>query len=215
MLITRSVVAVSLALGLAACAQTPDYVRNADYAGVTRAELGDTPLVNPGDGIGGSALPSYSVAELNVTVPRSLEVSESNSYYPGGDIVWRGDPFGDRYEQVEAIFRAGMEQGISEVSGARPVIADIVVERFHSLTERARYTVGGVHSIRFTITLRDAETGEVVEPTRTVQADLKAYGGLTALRAEAAGQTQKARVTEHLRQVIIYELTQSRDVQQG
>lgn len=29
-----------------------------------------------------------------------LSVSESNSYYPNADVVWRGDPIGDRIQQI-------------------------------------------------------------------------------------------------------------------
>ncbi len=44
-----------------------------------------------------STLPSVRVGEINVLVPQSLKVSERNSYYPGGDIVWRGDAIGNRH----------------------------------------------------------------------------------------------------------------------
>jgi hypothetical protein len=210
MRLAQNIMAIIAAVGLTACASTPDYIYVDQETDVTRAAVDDTPILGTFSDENGP-VPSFSVAQLNVVVPRSLEVSEANSFRPGGDIVWRGDPFGDRYEQIEAIFNAGMGQGVTELTGDRAVIVDIVVGRFHSVTERTRYTVGGVHSIRFDITVRDAETGEVIEPTRTVKADLEAYGGITAVRAEAAGQTQKVRVTEHLRRVIIYELTRPRD----
>ena len=38
----------------------------------------------------------YDVAEVKIVVPQTLRVSEANSYRPNADIVWRGDPPGDR-----------------------------------------------------------------------------------------------------------------------
>jgi len=84
---------------------------------------------------------------------------------------------------------------------------DIVVERFHSLTEKARYTVGGVHSIRFRMIVRDATTGKALSEPRVVRADLDAFGGQQALNAQARGLTQKVRITNHLAEVIRQELS--------
>jgi hypothetical protein len=159
--------------------------------------------------LGGIAAPDvrdYNVVDLDVTVPRTLEVSEQNLYYPGSDIVWRGEPMGDRYEQVQAIFEDGMGRGVREIDGSRDVRVAIEVRRFHSLTEKARYTTGGVHSIRFIITVYDAGTGNPIEGPRLVAADLDAYGGDVALQAERAGQTQRVRVTDHLSRVIQQQL---------
>lgn len=144
------------------------------------------------------ALRDYNVTGLNVTVPDSLVVSEANAYYPGADIVWRGDPLGNRYEQVEAIFDTAFTAGLSGVEGSRDVLVDVEVQRFHALTEKARYTVGGVHSITFFVTVLDEETGTIIEGPRRIKADLNALGGQTALDAERRGETQKVRITQHL-----------------
>lgn len=149
----------------------------------------------------------YSVEAINVTVPDTLSVSEANSYLPGGDIVWRGDPRGNRYEQVAAIFEDSFERGTAEIQGFVPVVLDVEVLRFHALTEKTRYTVGGVHSIRFQLAIRSAESGMLLEEPRTVQADLDGYGGTKAIEAEAQGQTQKVRISDHLARVIETELT--------
>ena len=131
-------------------------------------------------------------------------------YYPGGDIVWRGDPVGDRHAQVKAIFETAMQQGISRVSkGAVPVVLDAQVTRFHALSEKARYTVGGVHALQFTIILRNPETLEALGAPRNIKADFKALGGGEAIAAERVGITQKSRITDHLADVIQAELTQS------
>lgn len=88
-----------------------------------------------------------------------------------------------------------------------PVLLSIEVSRFHALTEKARYTVGGVHALQFTMTLRNPETGEAYGEPKFVKADFKALGGQAAVRAEREGITQKVRITNHLAGVIQQELT--------
>ena len=84
---------------------------------------------------------------------------------------------------------------------------DIEVLRFHALTEKARYSIGGIHSITFQVTLTDPATGATVGEPRIVQADLPGYGGDEAIAADAQGFTQKFRITNHLANVIVVELT--------
>lgn len=149
----------------------------------------------------------YSIADVRVTVPETLRVDESNRIYPVADIVWRGDPYGNRYEQIKAIFEEGMTRGGAQMHGSRLVNVDIEVMRFHALTERARYLVGGVHSITFTMTIRDAATDEIIEAPRIIKADLEGFGGKRALEADHQGQTQKVRIVDHLANVIQNELS--------
>ena len=105
------------------------------------------------------------------------------------------------------IFEDAFARGTSETPGDVPVILDVEVLRFHALTEKTRYTVGGVHSIRFKLSIRSLETGILLEEPREIQADLVGYGGSMAIAAEARGQTQKVRITAHLSYVIDTELT--------
>jgi len=175
-----------LPVGLAACAEV---------SGTT--DLGGLPP---------PALRSYDVVDLDVTVPRSLVVSEEDIYYPDADIVWRADPPGDRHAQVQAIFETGFGRGAATLDGDRDVRVLVEVRRSHSLTERARARVGGVHSIRFVLTVIDARTGAVIEGPRLVAADLQAFGGARAREADAAGQTQKVRLIDHLTRVAVAEL---------
>ncbi|MFK7753736.1 MAG: DUF6778 family protein [Sedimentitalea sp.] len=159
---------------------------------------------------GQAVLPGKSpvrVRNVTVTVPRELKVSESNGYLPRGDIVWRGDPPGDRYAQVQTIVSDALTKGVEALDGASEVDVAVQVEKFHALTEKARYTTGGVHAITFLLSVTDAQTGQLVVPTRSVRADLDGYGGEQALRAEARGETQKVRITAHLQEVIRQELT--------
>jgi len=207
MKLVRSKLALVALLGLAACAQPGDFV--------TRTVAPDTPLLQmEGEDAGTLPLvrPSYTVAQLNVTVPTTLQVSEANSYKPRADIVWRGDPMGNRYEQIETIFRDAMGAGVQGLEGDRPVRVDIQVTKFHALTERTRYSIGGTHDIHFAITVYDAESGIVIEPTRIVETELTGLGGRAAIAAEAQGQTQKVRISAHLQNLIVEELTSPREM---
>jgi len=151
--------------------------------------------------------PLVSVNSIVVRVPRSLKVSEANRYLPKGDIVWRGDPIGDRHAQVQTIFQDALSKGVAPLNGPATVDIDIQVLRFHALTEKARYTTGGVHSITFDMAIKHPKTGALLVPIRTVRADLDGFGGQQALQAEARGLTQKVRITNHLAEVIRQELS--------
>ena len=200
--ILRPVLALAVALGLSACASIDTTSRAAPSAAPLNTPLGQArqaPVL----------LPSFKVTDISVTVPDNLRVSEANRYYPSGDIVWREDPIGDRYQQVSDIVRAGLEKGAARLNGEREIILDVTVTRFHALSEKARYTIGGVHAVQFLLTVRDAESGSVIIPTHKVKADFDALGGSAAIQAERRGVTQKVRITNQLAKVIQDELTRS------
>lgn len=151
----------------------------------------------------------WNVTEVKVVVPQSLKVSEANLYFPIADIVWRGDARGDRYAQVGAIVSEAARRVTANqpASGAgRPVVAEIEMRRFHALTEKTRYSVGGSYSVKFDLTIRDAATGAVIEGPRRVVAGHPASGGQKALDEEARGLTQKVVVTQFLAELIAREL---------
>lgn len=156
----------------------------------------------------GVFVPDINIARITVDVPRSLKVSEKNSYYPRGDIVWRGDLFGDRLEQVAAIFDLSARNAAAKLQGSRPVHVHFQVTRFHGVSEKARYNTGGVHNMNFLVTLLDPETGATLRPARQVISNLDALRGNEAIQADGRGDTQKHRVTSFLSQVIQTELTQ-------
>jgi hypothetical protein len=162
----------------------------------------------PDDTMLGVVQPDYYIDSFTVSVPRSLKVNEKNTYYPRGDIVWRGDMLGDRHAQVKAMFEASIRQAAPRVQGSRPVRVDVQVMRFHAVSEKARYTVGGIHDITFRLRLVDAVTGVQIAPIKVVDADLRALEGQSAIAADARGETQKARITSHLTNVFISEMTQ-------
>lgn len=187
----KVLMALGCAAMVAACSTPPSGV------GVQQFAKGDVEEGQPQ-----FSEPLYRINAISVYVPKSLEVSEANGYYPGKDIVWRGDPLGDRHAQVKAIFETALARGAKRITGPDPVNIEVEVKRFHALTERARYTIGGVHAITFVLQLRDPKTGALLGEPKTVRADLKAFGGIAAIRAEQAGQTQKVRITEHLAEVL-------------
>lgn len=149
----------------------------------------------------------YDVQAINVSVPQSLRSSEANSFHPNAEIVWRGDVPGDRHAQVKAIFEAAMARGTATMQTGPKVVVDIEVIRFHCLTEKTRFTVGGVHNMHFALTVRDAATGAILQGPRVVNADMKASGGARAIAEDSVGRTQKVVVTERLAQVIRRELS--------
>ena len=208
MKLLRFIPAMLMALSVSACMQSEAPSRNLTLpAGdITSGGTSSTPSV-PAKG-GQIVLTSqFNVAAINVIVPRSLKSSEANSFRPNADIVWRGEALGDRHVQVARIFNAAMTTGTAGMVSGRAVALDIEVARFHCLTEKTRFTVGGVHSLQFLLTVRDAATGEILQPARLVVADIKAAGGTKALAEDSSGRTQLVVVQERLAEVIRRELS--------
>lgn len=153
-----------------------------------------------------SVLPTMSIARFDVRVPETLKVSEANTYYPKGDIVWHEDPLGDRHAQVKAIFDESLARSKEAVKGELPVIVNIEVKRFHALTPKTRYTIGGRHEILFVMNLYNAKTGMPVGEPREVNATFKGFGGEEAILAERSGITQRVRITDKLISVMKQQL---------
>ncbi|QFS82664.1 hypothetical protein FIU97_07620 [Roseivivax sp. THAF40] len=200
MITVKRVVALLALFGLTACSGMETASRNA-----TGLSAGTVP--GPALSVSPEALAPVTLVGYEVEVPQSLKVSEANAYIPRGDIVWRGEPQGDRYAQVKAIFDDSLRASAAGLTTGVPVNVKIVVRRFHALTEKARYTTGGVHNIVFDVAIFHAVTGELLRPIKTVRADLKAFGGSAAIAADAAGQTQRVRITSHLSNTFLQELT--------
>jgi hypothetical protein len=149
----------------------------------------------------------YALHSVRFAIPSDMTVSEANSYYPIAGIVWRGDPLGNRAQQISSIFQTSIQATGEGLTGSIPITVDVELARFHSLTERTRYSVGGVHSIKFDLTVRNALTGEILEQRRRVNGDFPALGGYAALAADNQGQGQKLRITAHLTKLFFQELT--------
>jgi hypothetical protein len=149
---------------------------------------------------------SLNVVGLTVSAPRNLLVSEADVYLPNADIVWHGDPLGDRHAQVEAMFAEAAAVGSADMAEGYPVIVTIEVEKFHALTPKTRATVGGNFAMHFTLTVLDSISGEILVGPKLVVADTPASGGRRALREEAQGITQKVVIEARLAEVLRSEL---------
>jgi hypothetical protein len=147
---------------------------------------------------------AWRLADVRVDVPRDLSVSEANSLLPNADIVWREDPLGDRYAQVDAIMGEAVTRGARGLRGARPVVIDVTVTRFHALTFAAeqRGQNWGVHNIRFIAQVSDARTGEVLVPASEIRAELPALSGDQMREARRNGVTQKSMITNHVAKTV-------------
>jgi len=199
MIATKTVLRAGLALGLLALtgACVPSGVATRLDSDVTT--LSTTTAARP-------AAVAYDVQRVDIVVPRNLRVSEANMYYPVADIVWRGEPRGDRYAQVESIWTEAADRATAGMGRGVPVVVTVEVTRFHCLTEKTRYSVGGTHSLHFLMTVTNAATGEVIDGPRRVVADVKAAGGQKAIDEEARGLTQRVVVVNRLSEVLQREL---------
>jgi len=189
MTITRTLGVFASMLLLGACATTDLASRDVPFGK-------DVPPANT------AFIPSseWTVADVRVSVPETLPTTEADVYYPMADIVWHGDPVGNRHQQVDRIMDDGLTAGLAGLNGDRPVFVDVEVQRFHSVSPKTRNTIGGVHNMLFDMTVLDARTGEVLVGTRRHKVDLKAFGGRRALKAERQGLSQKYRIKAHLQQ---------------
>ncbi|GKY87595.1 DUF6778 family protein [Sinisalibacter aestuarii] len=183
---------------------------------VTRADSNEMPLLGSmmGEHAPVPLNPSYKVTGIEVTVPQTLTTSEENSIKPRVDLLWQGEPLGDRHAQVDAIVTEALTAGVAGLDGARAVKIEAVVTRFHALTMRTRYSIGGEHEIWMVMAIRDAETGELLEPAREIGFDLP-VSPAEALANEANGIYQKDEIEAAIREMIRYEITRPRDFLQG
>lgn len=120
---------------------------------------------------------SWTVTKVVVVAPDTLSVSEADSYVPSGDIVWRGDPPGDRRAQVAAIVKAGVIEGTKSLKGPIPVFMDVQVTRFHALSIKSYLKAPygtGVNSTDFIITVRRASDGEILQGPTKIESDFPA-----------------------------------------
>ncbi|MGL6209562.1 MAG: DUF6778 family protein [Paracoccaceae bacterium] len=204
MTLFRSLLILSVAVGLSGCATS----QPASRAAQPDPSLSATPAMAQRDGTV-VMQPKYRVTEVRVAVPRTLTVSEASTFRPNADIVWRGEARGDRHAQVTQIFNEALLTGTAGMTTGPDVVVDVVVTRFHGVTEKTRYTIGGLYSMRFDLTVRDAATGTVLDGPRKVIADVQGAGGAAAIAEDQAGRTEKMVVLERLSEVIRLELSGS------
>lgn len=155
--------------------------------------------VDYAEGLDPEVTRTWKLANVVASVPASLTVSNSNTYAPNADIVWHGEPFGDRRSQVAAIMDEGITRGASGLRGRRPVTIAARVLQFHAVTPAAvARAPAAVHNIKYAIQVSDATTGEALTTEQDISADLEAYVGAAAVTAAISGLTQKSRITDHI-----------------
>lgn len=159
-----------------------------------------------GVGQAASQVAAWSLGDVQVEISNKLTVTQSPSrrYPPITELVWYGDPPGDRKAQVVALMSDAVRAGAADaLVGSQPVTIALNITEFHAMTPRARATELqlGVHEIMFDISVVDA-SGAVIASETGVRADLQAYSGASALQAEQLGQGQKIRIQSRVAQVI-------------
>ena len=151
------------------------------------------------EGLDPAVTRTWKVTEVIAVAPEDLTVSNVNRMAPNADIVWHGDPPGDRRAQVARILKAGIERGVSDLNGPRPVTISASLRHFHSVTPFAVANApAAVHNIRYVVRVFDSTTGAPITEAQLISADLEAFVGASAVTAALQGETQKARITRHL-----------------
>lgn len=141
----------------------------------------------------------WHIDEVTVFVPEELTTTEANRLFPEADIVWHGDPVGDRKAQVARIMDDGITAGTVGLDGPRHVDLDVRLVEFHAVSPAAvSRAPSAVHNISFVIHARDNQTGEIIAGPDLIDAQLEAYVGAFAAAAAIEGRTQKVRITNHL-----------------
>lgn len=144
----------------------------------------------------------WTVRNVVVMLPEDLTTTEENAYAPDADVVWHGEPFGDRKAQAAAIVQDGIRQGARSLRGRQPVNLEVTLTEFHALTPKARNNApSAVHNISYIMQVVDARTGEAITEPEPIRADLIALTGANAIEAVLQGETQKVRITHHLKTV--------------
>jgi hypothetical protein len=154
------------------------------------------------EGISPEVTRDWNVTNVTIAVPDTLTYSNSNSYAPNADIVWHGEPLGNRAAQVARIMDEGITAGAAVLNGARPVTLAVELRHFHAVTPAAVANApGAVHNIRYVIMARDSQTGARLTEPELVSADLEAFVGASAVTAALEGETQRKRIVDHLARV--------------
>lgn len=154
------------------------------------------------DGLDEDVTRDWCPSRFQVEIPEELTVTEVNTLAPDADIVWHGEPAGDRRAQVAAILKEGISAGFSNLHGKTFVDVAIRLKHFHAVTPAAvSRAPAAVHNISYVIQVFDAKTGEPLTRPETIQADLEAYVGASAVTAALQGNTQRVRIVRHLKAV--------------
>lgn len=143
---------------------------------------------------------NWRVSDVRVVIPETLRVSRHpNTRKPSQEIVWWGEPNGDRKKQVARIMETSVRRGAAGLKGRHGVIIEVQVAMFHALTPKARANkLAGRHDLQYFLTVRDAANGSILAKSGLVDSSINAYQGEDATAAVKRGETQKVRITRRI-----------------
>ncbi|MEM6467682.1 MAG: DUF6778 family protein [Pseudomonadota bacterium] len=146
---------------------------------------------------------SWTLGSLNLVIPEELRVSTNpNAQFPREEIVWWGDPDGDRREQVRDIMTRSLMAATQTLDGSKPVDMTVRLALFHAVTPRARRGMFFAwHDVSYAVDVRDSATGELLASIPKIDADLEALRGEQADLAVERGQTQRVRISRRIARV--------------
>ncbi len=163
------------------------------------AACGGTWKTEYGDPLDRAVTSNWRVSQVNVSVPETLTVSDENVYFPRADIVWHGDPPGDRRAQAQKIVRDSARTATAPMRGGRPVAMNLTVREFHGISPiTLAKAPSAVYNMAFDAQIVDARTGVALTPPTQIHADVPALVGEAGIAAAQFGPTQKEQVTGHL-----------------
>lgn len=140
--------------------------------------------------VSAGVISNYHIADVEV------------SFAPDAYLEWCEDDLlqCDNIEmRVAQTFKSGAISGSDmALFGGAAARLKIEVTKFDSITLASRYTTGGVHDVNATYTLVDAETGEALAPSASLDFDRVAWGRTAGLVARVAGRTQRVRISERI-----------------
>lgn len=172
-------------------------------AGLTLAACGGNFGVDYDGPLDSAVSQGWNVSQIDVSVPDELTVSDKNVFVPRADIVWHGDPPGDRRAQVHDIVATAATRATAGLKGAEPVALSLTVTQFHGVTPKAMLQApSAVHNIKMMARITDARSGAILVGPTEISADLPAQVGTLPYYAGEGGSTQKKRVTDHVEAVL-------------
>lgn len=152
-----------------------------------------------GEPLDAATTANWRVSSVQVSVPDTLTVSDEDTFAPNADIVWHGDPAGDRRAQVQTIIRDAARTATAGMRGGKPVALAITLQQFHGVTPITMARAPeAVYNIAFTAQITDSRTGAALTPPTYIQADLPAMVREQGIDALQFGPSQKERVTTHV-----------------
>lgn len=138
------------------------------------------------------------VLTYEISVPGHLSAYDRGR----ADIVWQGDPNGKRKAQVARLLQEAVERARDQSAGHRGVVVQVELDQFRTRTGQLRANSGGVHRIRYYLTVREADGGAFLVARKLVVADLRVAN-------EPDGPTEKERILRHLTQSLMTELSEA------